>query len=70
MSARRLIAINNVSRCGYDQKQSDCSFSFATNQLNHCHGGDFIMSKWAEIITIKTMTGTLLLNGEPVQSTK
>jgi hypothetical protein len=24
-----------------------------------------IMSKWAEIITIKTMTGTLLLNGEP-----
>jgi hypothetical protein len=28
------------------------------------------MSKWAEIITIKTMTGTLLLNGEPVQSYK
>jgi hypothetical protein len=23
------------------------------------------MSKFAEIITIKTMTGTLLLNGEP-----
>jgi hypothetical protein len=24
-----------------------------------------VMSKFAEIITIKTMTGTLLLNGEP-----
>ena len=28
------------------------------------------MSKWAEIITIKTMTGTLLLNGEVVQEYK
>jgi hypothetical protein len=28
------------------------------------------MSNFAEIITIKTMTGTLLLNGEPVQEYK
>lgn len=28
------------------------------------------MSKWTEIINIKEMTGTLLLNGEPVQSYK
>jgi hypothetical protein len=29
-----------------------------------------VMSKWTEIINIKEMTGTLLLNGEPVQSYK
>jgi hypothetical protein len=28
------------------------------------------MSKWSEIIDIKTMTGTLLLHGEPVQNYK
>jgi hypothetical protein len=28
------------------------------------------MSNFAEIITIKTMTGTLLLNGEPVHTYK
>jgi hypothetical protein len=65
MSARRLIAISNASRYGYDKKQTHCSFNISTNQPNNCFGGDFIMSKWAEIINIKTMTGTLLLNGEP-----
>jgi hypothetical protein len=44
MSARRLIATSNASRCGYEQMGRD----------HH----------------IKTMTGTLLLNGEPVQSYK
>jgi hypothetical protein len=70
MCARKLIAINNVSRYGYDKKQTHCSFNISTNQPNNCFGGDFIMSKWAEIITIKTMTGTLLLNGEMSRSTK
>jgi hypothetical protein len=70
MCARKLIAINNVSRYGYDKKQTHCSFNISTNQPNNCFGGDFIMSKWAEIINIKTMTGTLLLNGEIVQEYK
>ena len=70
MCARKLIAINNVSRYGYDKKQTHCSFNISTNQLNNCFGGDFIMSNFAEIINIKTMTGTLLLNGEIVQEYK
>jgi hypothetical protein len=70
MSARKLIAINNVSRCGYDQKQSDCSFSFATNQLNHCNGGDCQMSGPIELINIKEMMGSLLIDGKLVEQYK
>ena len=70
MYARRLIVINNVSRYGYDKKQSDCSFSFATNQLNHCNGGDCQMSGPIELINIKEMMGSLLVDGKLVEQYK
>lgn len=32
--------------------------------------GDLAVSKWSEIIDLKSMTGTLLLHGEPVHTYK